>query len=148
MYVLHVPSEQDHIKNFSYAYNFKSKWIFINCGSLRVKHQFFFHWWMNHLSTTRVPVVMMMTDWRINITSFVHASFHWCFLSAVYEFIERQCFQQRRSAYFELCCCHSIFLRVFFSQDGGHKVGHYSLKSMNKLLQAFTSQLWQLGVGF
>lgn len=22
MYVLHVPSEQDHIKNFSYAYNF------------------------------------------------------------------------------------------------------------------------------
>ena len=42
MYVLHVPSEQDHMKNFSYAYNFKSKWIFIYCGSLRVKHQFFF----------------------------------------------------------------------------------------------------------
>ena len=43
MYVLHVPSEQDHIKkNFSYAYNIESKWIFINCGSLRVKHRFFF----------------------------------------------------------------------------------------------------------
>ena len=42
MYVLHVPSEQDHIKNFSYAYNIESKWIFVNCGSLRVKHQFFF----------------------------------------------------------------------------------------------------------
>ena len=47
MYVLHVPSEQDHIKNFSYAYNIESKWIFVNCGSLRVKHQFFFFALMN-----------------------------------------------------------------------------------------------------
>ena len=77
MYVLHVPSEQYHIKkNFSYAYNFKSKWIFINCGSLRVKHQFFFSL-MNESPLYYTCAGSYDDDWlKINITSFVHASFH------------------------------------------------------------------------
>lgn len=76
MYVLHVPSEQDHIKNFSYAYNIKSKWIFINCGSLRVKHQFFFSL-MNEAPLYYTCAGSYDDDWlKINITSFVHASFH------------------------------------------------------------------------